>query len=115
MFLEGLEIGLTRLRFFCKRLKAVTAYFNSWPYVRLPPLAFVWKELTINNCSSEELASPQYSGLYAYYIASNTWQLLLADKHDLPAPQPRVSHSMLFHPVIIIFISMHRYERRSKL
>ncbi|XP_045452332.1 muskelin [Melitaea cinxia] len=49
--------------------------------------------------NTEELASPQYSGLYAYYIASNTWQLLLADKHELPAPQPRVSHSMLFHPV----------------
>lgn len=43
--------------------------------------------------------SPQYSGLYAYYISSNTWQQLLADRHDLPAPQPRVSHSMLFHPV----------------
>ncbi|CAH2089333.1 unnamed protein product [Euphydryas editha] len=49
--------------------------------------------------NTEELASPQYSGLYAYYIASNTWELLLADKHDLHAPQPRVSHSMLFHPV----------------
>ncbi|XP_034835411.1 LOW QUALITY PROTEIN: muskelin [Maniola hyperantus] len=49
--------------------------------------------------NTEELASPQYSGLYAYYIARNTWQLLLPDKHDLAAPQPRVSHSMLFHPV----------------
>ncbi|XP_068620110.1 muskelin [Battus philenor] len=48
--------------------------------------------------NTEELVSPQYSGLYAYYIASNTWQLLLADRHDLPAPQPRVAHSMLFHP-----------------
>ncbi|CAH2217504.1 jg685, partial [Pararge aegeria aegeria] len=49
--------------------------------------------------NTEELASLQYSGLYAYYIARNTWQLLLSDKHDLPAPQARVSHSMLFHPV----------------
>ncbi|XP_026491772.1 muskelin [Vanessa tameamea] len=49
--------------------------------------------------NTEELACPQYSGLYAYYIARNTWELLLADKHDLHAPQPRVSHSMLFHPV----------------
>ncbi|CAG5036140.1 unnamed protein product [Parnassius apollo] len=49
--------------------------------------------------NTEELVSPQYSGLYAYYIANNTWQLLLPDRHDLPAPQPRVSHSMLFHPV----------------
>ncbi|KAJ0174253.1 hypothetical protein K1T71_010399 [Dendrolimus kikuchii] len=49
--------------------------------------------------NSEEVVSPQYSGLYAYYIQTNTWQLLLPDKHDLPAPQPRVSHSMLFHPV----------------
>ncbi|CAH2042154.1 unnamed protein product, partial [Iphiclides podalirius] len=49
--------------------------------------------------NTEELVSPQYSGLYAYYISSNSWQLLLADRHDLQAPQPRVSHSMLFHPV----------------
>ncbi|XP_072942576.1 muskelin [Epargyreus clarus] len=49
--------------------------------------------------TEEQSASPQYSGLYAYYIATNTWQLLLPDNHDLPAPQPRVSHSMLFHPV----------------
>ncbi|KOB75367.1 putative Muskelin [Operophtera brumata] len=47
----------------------------------------------------DEAANPQYSGLYAYYIATNTWQLLLPDKHSLPAPQSRVSHSMLFHPV----------------
>lgn len=53
-------------------------------------------------CSSEEVVSPQYSGLYAYYIATNTWQLLLPDLHELHAPQPRVSHSMLFHPVCII-------------
>ncbi|KPJ04033.1 Muskelin [Papilio xuthus] len=49
--------------------------------------------------NTEELVSPQYSGLYAYYISSNTWQQLLADRHELPAPQPRVSHSILFHPV----------------
>ncbi|XP_022814581.1 muskelin [Spodoptera litura] len=46
-----------------------------------------------------EVVSPQYSGLYAYYIATNTWQLVLSDKHELDAPQARVSHSMLFHPV----------------
>ncbi|XP_063385695.1 muskelin [Cydia fagiglandana] len=49
--------------------------------------------------NTEEAATPQYSGLYAYYLNTNTWQLLLADRHSLPAPQPRVSHSMLFHPV----------------
>ncbi|XP_062529883.1 muskelin isoform X2 [Bombyx mori] len=49
--------------------------------------------------NTEEVVSPQYSGLYAYYISTGTWQLLLADKHDEDAPQPRVSHSMLFHPV----------------
>nr|XP_049700727.1 muskelin isoform X2 [Helicoverpa armigera] len=48
---------------------------------------------------SEEVVSPQYSGLYAYYIATNSWQLLLSDSHELNAPQARVSHSMLFHPV----------------
>ncbi|VVD05213.1 unnamed protein product [Leptidea sinapis] len=47
----------------------------------------------------DESAASQYSGLYAYYIQTDTWQQLLPDKHDLPAPQPRVSHSMLFHPV----------------
>ncbi|KAM3960333.1 muskelin 1 [Aphomia sociella] len=51
--------------------------------------------------NTEEEVSPQYSGLYAYYIETNTWQLLLSDKPDpaTPAPLPRVSHSMLFHPV----------------
>ncbi|XP_063830962.1 muskelin [Ostrinia nubilalis] len=51
--------------------------------------------------NTEESASPVYSGLYAYYIAANTWQALLADHTDgaVPAPLPRVSHSMLFHPV----------------
>ncbi|XP_037295113.1 muskelin isoform X2 [Manduca sexta] len=49
--------------------------------------------------NSDEVATVQYSGLYAYYIATHTWQQLLPDKHSLPAPQPRVSHSMLFHPV----------------
>lgn len=59
-------------------------------------------------CDREEGVSPQYSGLYAYYIATNTWQQLLADKHSLNAPQPRVSHSMLFHPVryTLLFLSL---------
>ncbi|XP_052743580.1 muskelin [Bicyclus anynana] len=57
--------------------------------------------------NTEELASPQYSGLYAYYIARNTWQLLLADSHELPAPQARVSHSMLFHPVRSLCCRLH--------
>ncbi|KAL0820599.1 hypothetical protein ABMA28_006442 [Loxostege sticticalis] len=51
--------------------------------------------------NTEETASPVYSGLYAYYIGPNTWQQLLDDQYDgpTPAPLPRVSHSMLFHPV----------------
>ncbi|CAH0695734.1 unnamed protein product [Spodoptera exigua] len=49
--------------------------------------------------NTEEVVSPQYSGLFAYYIATNTWQLVLSDRHELNAPQARVSHSMLFHPV----------------
>ncbi|XP_026741062.1 muskelin isoform X1 [Trichoplusia ni] len=49
--------------------------------------------------NTEEVVSPQYSGLYAYYISTNTWQLVLSDKHELDAPQARVSHSMLFHPI----------------
>jgi hypothetical protein len=54
----------------------------------------------------EEVASPQYSGLYAYYIATNTWEQLLEDQYEgpEPAPLPRVSHSMLFHPVSNIYI-----------
>ncbi|KAF9424713.1 hypothetical protein HW555_000014 [Spodoptera exigua] len=48
--------------------------------------------------NTEEVVSPQYSGLFAYYIATNTWQLVLSDRHELNAPQARVSHSMLFHP-----------------
>ncbi|RVE51419.1 hypothetical protein evm_003974 [Chilo suppressalis] len=51
--------------------------------------------------NTEEVASPQYSGLYAYYIETNTWQQLLEDQYEgpAPAPLPRVSHSMLFHPL----------------
>ncbi|CAB3257188.1 unnamed protein product [Arctia plantaginis] len=49
--------------------------------------------------NTDEVVIPQYSGLYAYHITTNTWQLLLPDNHKLNAPQPRVSHSMLFHPV----------------
>ncbi|KAJ8717113.1 hypothetical protein PYW08_005512 [Mythimna loreyi] len=49
--------------------------------------------------NTEEVVSPQYSGLYAYYISTNTWQLILCDKHDQNVPQARVSHSMLFHPI----------------
>ncbi|KAL4704274.1 hypothetical protein ACJJTC_016292 [Scirpophaga incertulas] len=49
----------------------------------------------------DEVARPLYSGLYAYYINTNTWQQLLDDQYvgPDPAPLPRVSHSMLFHPV----------------
>ncbi|XP_053614585.1 muskelin isoform X2 [Plodia interpunctella] len=52
--------------------------------------------------NTEEVVSPQYSGLYAYYISTSSWQQLLPDQpHDggPPSPQPRVSHSMLFHPI----------------
>ncbi|KAJ2948603.1 hypothetical protein O0L34_g7858 [Tuta absoluta] len=49
--------------------------------------------------NTEEVVSPQYSGLYAYYIQWGTWQLLLDDTNTLDAPKPRVSHSMLFHPI----------------
>ncbi|XP_059059021.1 muskelin [Achroia grisella] len=70
--------------------------------------------------NTEEVVSPQYSGLYAYYIATNTWQLLLSDKPDpaVPSPQPRVSHSMLFHPVqrrLYIFAGQRNKEHLADL
>ncbi|GBP55433.1 Muskelin [Eumeta japonica] len=49
--------------------------------------------------NNDEVICPQYSGLYAYYARTDTWQLLLPDQHQQNAPQPRVGHSMLFHPV----------------
>ncbi|CAH4030331.1 unnamed protein product [Pieris brassicae] len=64
--------------------------------------------------NTEETASPQYSGLYAYYIQTCTWHQLLPDDHDLPAPQPRVSHSMLFHPIqrrLYIFAGQRNKEQ----
>ncbi|CAG4987014.1 unnamed protein product [Colias eurytheme] len=64
--------------------------------------------------SADEMMTPQYSGLYAYYIQTNTWQQLLPDNHDLPAPQPRVSHSMLFHPIqrrLYIFAGQRNKEQ----
>ncbi|OWR42316.1 muskelin isoform X2 [Danaus plexippus] len=48
--------------------------------------------------NTEELSSPQYSGLFSYHIESNVWRSLEPEPPH-PAPPHRVSHSMLFHPV----------------
>lgn len=55
--------------------------------------------------NNEELSNnPQYSGLFSYHIATNTWQQILVDCAHPTASQPdvasiksRVTHSMLFH------------------
>lgn len=53
----------------------------------------------------EEMSNtPQYSGLFSYHIATNTWQQLLVDcahptasNPDVASIRSRVTHSMLFH------------------
>lgn len=55
--------------------------------------------------NSEELSNnPQYSGLFSYHIATNTWQQILVDcahptasNPDVASIKSRVTHSMLFH------------------
>lgn len=55
--------------------------------------------------NTEELSNnPQYSGLFSYHIATNTWQQLLVDcahptasNPDVASIKSRVTHSMLFH------------------
>ncbi|CAG9114454.1 unnamed protein product [Plutella xylostella] len=49
--------------------------------------------------NTDEAACPQYSGLYAYYIDTDTWELLLDEQDSRGSLRPRVGHSMLFHPV----------------
>lgn len=61
--------------------------------------------LTVTN--SDELSSDQYySGLYAYHISDNVWNLLLVDCGHPTAALPEINsiksrstHSMLFHDV----------------
>ena len=36
------------------------------------------------------------SGLYSYHIPTSTWKKLRNNRSE---PQPRIGHSMLFHPV----------------
>lgn len=57
---------------------------------------------TKNN--AELSSNTQYSGLFSYHIATNTWQQILVDSAHPEASQPevariksRVTHSMLFH------------------
>lgn len=54
----------------------------------------------------------QYSGLFSFHIGTNTWTEILVDCGHPSASNPevlsiksRVTHSMLFHHVILIFFS----------
>ncbi len=44
-------------------------------------------------------AAPVLSGLYSYYIPTSTWKKLRNSRLE---PQPRIGHSMLFHPVCYV-------------
>lgn len=56
----------------------------------------------------------QYSGLFAYHIATNTWTQILVDcghpsaaSPDVASIKSRVTHSMLFHHVNINIMYLH--------
>ncbi|XP_041985047.1 muskelin [Aricia agestis] len=64
--------------------------------------------------SNEDPHRLQYSGLYAYHIGAGAWRLLADEHAHAHAPQPRVSHSMLFHPTerrLYIFAGQRNREQ----
>ncbi|XP_052287065.1 muskelin-like isoform X2 [Dreissena polymorpha] len=63
-------------------------------------------------CASEgdRSSNPQFSGLYSYYVPTNTWTKLMDDCSEL---RSRIAHSMLFHPrkrVLFIFAGQRSKE-----
>ncbi|XP_048483579.1 muskelin [Plutella xylostella] len=68
--------------------------------------------------NTDEAACPQYSGLYAYYIDTDTWELLLDEQDSRGSLRPRVGHSMLFHPIqrrLYIFAGQRNKEHLVEL
>lgn len=67
---------------------------------------FGGKILTPRSATSS--IEPEYSGLFSYHIATNTWTQILVDCHHASAAQAevmsiksRITHCMVFHTVII--------------
>ena len=44
----------------------------------------------------ERGSEPEFSGLFAYHVPTNTWNRVMDDCQQL---RSRIGHSMLFHPV----------------
>ncbi|XP_013106897.1 muskelin [Stomoxys calcitrans] len=65
---------------------------------------FGGKVLTPRSVNASTTSEPEYSGLFSYHIATNTWTQLLVDCHHPTASQPdvlsiksRITHCMVFH------------------
>ncbi|XP_037825080.1 muskelin isoform X1 [Lucilia sericata] len=65
---------------------------------------FGGKILTPRSVSASTSSEPEYSGLFSYHIATNTWNQILVDCHHPTASQPevlsiksRITHCMVFH------------------
>ena len=67
---------------------------------------FGGKILTPRSVNASTSSEPEYSGLFSYHIATNTWNQILVDCHHPSASQPevlsiksRITHCMVFHNV----------------
>lgn len=67
---------------------------------------FGGKILTPRSVSNTTSNEPEYSGLFSYHIATNTWTQILVDCHHPSAAQAdvlsiksRITHCMVFHTV----------------
>ncbi|XP_037947851.1 muskelin [Teleopsis dalmanni] len=65
---------------------------------------FGGKILTPRSVTNSTLNDPEYSGLFSYHIATNTWTQIFVDCHHPTASKPevlsiksRVTHCMVFH------------------
>ncbi|EDW85574.2 uncharacterized protein Dwil_GK23081 [Drosophila willistoni] len=65
---------------------------------------FGGKILTSRNVNATASIEPEYSGLYSYHIATNTWTQILVDCHhhsasqaDVMSIKSRITHCMVFH------------------
>ncbi|XP_033744964.1 muskelin-like isoform X1 [Pecten maximus] len=58
----------------------------------------------------ERTSEPEFSGLYAYHVPTNTWKQVMTDCAEL---RSRIGHSMLFHPkrrVLYVFAGQRAKE-----
>jgi len=70
---------------------------------------FGGKILTPRSVNATGAIEPEYSGLFSYHIATNTWAQILVDCHhasaslaDVMSIKSRITHCMVFHNVGLI-------------